>query len=147
MNWQKRQTFFKIDKTRKVKAIFVWIGQFQKRSRNKVILMSRVDCTCMRYVSLFYTNLVTQKLSIFYLINISQSVCNTKQAYVETISKLLFELRYLCVFPSVCLSAKKNFRPKWIKFANSVNRHLEFQNSSPKGLKASQYIIKCLYFF
>ena len=52
-------------------------------------------------------------------------------------SKLLFELRCLCVFPSVCLSVflqKKNFRPKQIKFANSVNRHLEFQNASQKGL-------------
>ena len=28
-------------------------------------------------------------------------------------------------------------RPKWIKLATSVNRHLEFYNSSPKGLKAS----------
>ena len=140
MNWQKRQTFFKIDKTRKVKAIFVWIGQFQKRSRNKVILMSRVDCTCMRYVSLFYTNLVTQKLSIFYLINISQSVCNTKQAYVETISKLLFELRYLCVFPSVCLSAKKVFLSKMDqirKFGEQTSRILEVK---PEGLEGQSRI-------
>ena len=35
----------------------------------------------------------------------------------------------LSVCLSVCLSVflqKKFFRPKWIKFANSVNRHLEF---------------------
>ena len=46
----------------------------------------------------------------------------------------------LSVWVSVCLSVflqKNFFRPKWIKFANSVNRHLEFSNSSPKGLKAS----------
>ena len=30
------------------------------------------------------------------------------------------------VWVSEGLSAKKKFRPKWIKFANSVNRHLEF---------------------
>ena len=40
-----------------------------------------------------------------------------------------------CFHLSFC--KKKKNRPKWIKFANSVNRHLEFQNSSPKGLKAS----------
>ena len=41
------------------------------------------------------------------------------------LSKLLFELRCLCVLPSVFLQ-NYFFRPKWIKFANSVNRHLEF---------------------
>ena len=33
-------------------------------------------------------------------------------------------------------------RPKWIKLANSVNRHLEF-NSSPKGLISSTYKKEC----
>ena len=43
------------------------------------------------------------------------------------------------VCPSVCLSeclsAKIFFRPKWIKFANSVNRHLEFYKFKPEGLE------------
>ena len=34
---------------------------------------------------------------------------------------------YFCIFLD-------QIRPKWIKLANSVNRHLEFSNSSPKGL-------------
>ena len=34
--------------------------------------------------------------------------------------------------------------PKWIKLANSVNRHLEFSNSSPKGLISSESIILLL---
>ena len=46
--------------------------------------------------------------------------------HVKT-SKLLFEQRRLCVRPSVWVSfCKFFFCPKWIKFANSVNRHLQF---------------------
>ena len=49
-------------------------------------------------------------------------------------SKLLFELRCLCVFPSVCLSAKKIFSSKMDqirKFGEQTSRILEFK---PKGL-------------
>ena len=41
-------------------------------------------------------------------------------------SKLLFERGRLCGFRLSVFLQKKFFRPKWIKFANSVNRHLEF---------------------
>ena len=66
----------------------------------------------------------------------------------QSIIKTLFEyLNYYLsydVCACFCLSfcKKKIFRPKWIKFANSVNRHLEFQNSSPKeGLEGQLWMI------
>ena len=46
---------------------------------------------------------------------------------------------------SECLSAKKNFLLVAIKLANSVNRHLEFSNSSPKGLKAILHKAQTFY--
>ena len=71
----------------------------------------------------------------------SKSISSPEQNYLSLFAMRypVFELRCLCVFPFVCLSVFLQiffFRLKWIKFANSVNRHLEFQNSSPKGLKA-----------
>ena len=53
--------------------------------------------------------------------------------YASEVWYLNYYLSYdvcACFRPSVrlseCLSANFFFRPKWIKFANSVNRHLEF---------------------
>ena len=47
-------------------------------------------------------------------------------------SKLLFERRRLCGLHLRLSASAKNFSC----YTVSVNRHLEFQNSSPKGLKA-----------